>query len=124
MEPIHSVVYLLVGLVVGAILFLKPQALKELPATAYAYLCFGLLLFGASWILSWIGFACVIVSYLFYQGTKGAFSESLTSLVTFQWWPKRRRKETTQPTGNDAESRQSTGRPESDATEESRADES
>lgn len=124
MEPIHSVVYLLVGLVVGAVLFLKPQALKELPTAAYAYLSFGLLLFGASWVMSWIGFTCVIVSYLLYQGSKGPLFEKLRYFVTFQWWPKRKKKETTQPTAGDVEPEQKTEPPHGAAEEESHGDES
>lgn len=98
----ESVIYLLVGLVIGAVLFLKPEALKQLPTAAYAYLCFGLLLFGASLVTSWIGFTCVIVSYVLYQGSKGALSENLRYFVTLQWWPKRKTK-VEKPTATDVE---------------------
>jgi uncharacterized membrane protein len=124
MEPLHSVVYLLVGLVVGAVLVLKPQVLKELPTAAYAYLCFGLLLFGASWVASWIGFASVIVAHLLYQGSKGALSENVRYIATFQWWPKRQKKETTQPTAGEVESQPTTEPAQSAAEEESHGDQS
>lgn len=64
------------GILIGAVLAIffcaKPLNvfIKELSVhrpVAFAYLVLGLAFLAASWMLGWLGFTCIIVTYLLYQ---------------------------------------------------------
>jgi hypothetical protein len=80
------IVLLVLGILIGVLLTAKPirEVVTSLPAAAYAYVLFGLLLFGATWALSWLGFTAVIVAYVLYQ-IIGRRSEAIGNLLTLAW---------------------------------------
>ena len=80
------ILLLVLGLLIGVLLTAKPirEVVTSLPAAAYAYVLFGLLLFGATWALSWLGFTAVIVAYVLYQ-VVGRRSEAIGNLLTLAW---------------------------------------
>ena len=105
-SPILMLVF---GVLIGVLLTAKPirEVVTALPGAAYAYILFGLLLFGATWALNWLGFTAVIVAYVFYQ-IIGRRSEAIGNLLTLAWLkrqakPKRAAKEAENaPPGEDA----------------------
>jgi hypothetical protein len=93
---------LVLGILIGVLLTAKPirDVVAALPGAAYAYILFGLLLFGATWALNWLGFTAVIVAYVLYQ-IVGRRSEAIGNLLTLAWL-KRQKKRKPEPTEADS----------------------
>lgn len=80
------IVLLVLGILIGVLLTAKPirEVVTALPTAAYPYILFGLVLFGATWALSWLGFTAVITAYVLYQ-IVGRRLEALDNFLTFSW---------------------------------------
>jgi len=63
MEPVYI---LIVGITIGFVLASKPDALRNLPAKQFSYVLLGLASFGATFLLGWPGFACVMTAVFLY----------------------------------------------------------
>jgi hypothetical protein len=76
---------LLIGVALAIIFCAKPLNvfIKELADESpgvFIYMCLCLSFLAASWLLSWLGFTCVLVTYLLYQiGGNGIWQK------LFQW---------------------------------------
>ena len=62
-----AIFILMIGIAIGVILTAKPDALRNMNPIAFNYTLLGLALFGASMLLEWIGFTCVMVAFVLYH---------------------------------------------------------
>lgn len=63
----NSIVVFILGLATGILLTARPEMLRNMGRTQYAYILLGLALLGASVMAGWIGFTCVIVAFVLYH---------------------------------------------------------
>jgi|APSaa5957512535_1039671.scaffolds.fasta_scaffold232739_2 hypothetical protein len=82
----EAIYILILGVAIGAILTAKPDALRNMNPTAFGYTLLGLALFGASLLLEWIGFTCVMVAFVLYHaiGREG-WSTAIQGFFSFEW---------------------------------------
>lgn len=89
-----SIVIFILGIVVGAILTAKPDALRNMTPLAFGYTLFGLALVGSTLLLEWAGFACVVTAFVFYHAVgRAGWSNAIQSFFSFKWatgWRKKK----------------------------------
>tara|TARA_Y100000034_G_C6831125_1_gene375141 strand:- start:215 stop:670 length:456 start_codon:yes stop_codon:yes gene_type:complete len=96
----ETIVVFLIGLATGVLLVAKPEVLRNLHPTAFAYSLLGLALFGASYALSWVGFTCVLSAFVLYHAIgRDGWSQAIRTFFSFQWL-KRKPKETAEQSGD------------------------
>lgn len=95
----NSIVVFILGIVVGAVLTAKPDALRNMTPLAFGYTLFGLALAGATLLLEWAGFACVMSAFVLYHAVGRAGSNAIQTFFSLKWLPsfKRKKKNTTVP---------------------------
>ena len=82
----EAIYILILGVAIGAVLTAKPDALRNMNPTAFSYTLLGLALFGASMVLEWIGFTCVMAAFILYHaiGREG-WSTAIQDFFSFEW---------------------------------------